>query len=110
MSFNIGIRQVRVAQLEEAWTVNCVVGGSIPSCVTLTKKILQQAFNPKIARSFGLRLELGGSVYHNNNVGTLKIHLCPSHSGRVLMLSGAVSPDVLRNASLRITLTVLEAH
>ena len=49
-------------------------------------------------------------MYRNNVVGTLKIHLFPSHIGRVLMLSGAVSPDVLRFASLQITLTVLEVQ
>ena len=45
-------------------------------------------------------------MYNNNIVGTLKIHLCLSHIGQVLRLPGAVSPDVLRFASLRITLTV----
>ena len=40
---NVG---VRVAQLEEAWTVNHAVGGSSPGCAKLTKS-LQQAFNPK---------------------------------------------------------------
>ena len=47
-------------------------------------------------------------MYHNNIVGTLKIHLCPSHIWQVLRLPGAVSPDVLRFASLLITLTVPE--
>ena len=41
-------------------------------------------------------------------LGTLKIHLCLSHIGQVLRLPGAVSPDVLLFASLRITLTVSE--
>ena len=47
-------------------------------------------------------------MYPNNIVVTLKIHLCPSHIGQVLRLSGAVSLDMLRFASLRITLTVPE--
>ena len=38
----------------------------------------------------------------------LKIQLCPSHIGQMLDLPAAVSPDVLRNASLWITLTVPE--
>ena len=78
-------RCVRVAQLEEVWTVNREVGRSSPSWVKLTKS-LQQAFNPKIAGFFGSRPKLGGPVYHNNIVGTLKIHLCPSHIGQVLRL------------------------
>ena len=98
---------VRVAQLEEAWTVNHVVGRSSPSWVKLTKS-LQQASTPKIAEFFGSRPQLGCPVYHNKSVGTLKIHLCPSHIVQVLRLPGAVSPDVLVSASLRITLTVLE--
>ena len=47
-------------------------------------------------------------MYHNNVMGTLKIHLCPSRIGQVLRLPGAVSPDVLRFASLLVTLTVSE--
>ena len=47
-------------------------------------------------------------MYHNNIVFMLKIHLCLSHIGQVLRLPGAVSPAVLHNASLRITLTVPE--
>ena len=39
---------------------------------------------------------------------TLKIHLSPSHIGQVVRLPGAVSPDAMYNASLRITLTVPE--
>ena len=91
----------RVAQLDEAWTVNHVVGRSSPSWVKLTKSFYQ-ASNPKIPESFG------DPVYHNNIVDTLKIYLCPSHIGHVLRLPGAVNPDVLRFASLRITLTVPE--
>ena len=99
---------IRVAQLEEAWTVNHAVGRSTPNWVKLTKR-LQQASNPKIAGSFGSRPKIGGPVYHNNIiVGTLRIHLCPSHIRHVLRLPGAVSPDVLRFASLRITLTIPE--
>ena len=61
---------VRVAQLEEAWTVNHAVGRSSPSWTKLTKS-LQQASNPKkIAGSFGSRPKLGGCVYHNNIVCT----------------------------------------
>ena len=37
-------------------------------------KSLQQAFNPKVAGSFGSRPKLTGPVYHNNIVGTVKIH------------------------------------
>ena len=47
-------------------------------------------------------------MYHNNIVGTLKIHLCSSHIGQVLRLPGVFSPDVLRFASLRIALAVPE--
>ena len=68
----------------------------------------QQAFNFKNSKSLGLRPKLGGLLYHNNIVGTLNIHLCPSHIGQVLRLPGAVSPDMLHNASLRITLTIPE--
>ena len=96
-----------MAQLEEAWTVNRVVSGSSPSCVKLTKS-LQQAFNSKIAGSLGSRPKLGCPVYHDIIVGTLTIYLCPSHIGQVLRKPGAVSPDVLHNASLRITPTVSE--
>ena len=38
----------------------------------------------------------------------LNIHLCPSNIQQVLKLPDAVSPDVLHNTSLRITLTVPE--
>ena len=97
-----------MTQLVEAWSVNHAVGRSSPSCDKVTKN-LQQAFNPEIAGSFRfLRLKLRGPVYRNNIVGTLWIHLSPSHIGQVLMLSGAVSPDVLHLASLQITLTVPE--
>ena len=96
-----------VAQLEEAWTVNYVVGGSSPGCVKITKS-LQQAFNPKIAGSFGSRPKLGGPGCHNNIVITLMIHLCPSHIEHVLRLPGAVIPDMLHDVSLRITQTVPE--
>ena len=47
-------------------------------------------------------------MYHNNIVGTIKIHLCPSHIGQVIRLPGSVSLDVLRIASLQVTLAVLE--
>ena len=93
--------------MEEAWTVNHAVGRLSPSWVKLTKS-LQQASTPKIAEFFGSRPQLGCPVYHNKSVGTLKIHLCPSHIVQVLRLPGAVSPDVLHFASLRITLTVPE--
>ena len=92
-----------MAQLGEAWTVNHAVGRSRLSWVKLTKR-LQQASNPRIARSFGSRPKFGGPVYHNNIVGMLKIHLCLSH----IRLHGAVSPDVLPVASLQMTLTVSE--
>ena len=84
---------VRVAQLEDARTVNHAVYRSSPSCVKLTKS-LQQAFNPKIAWFFGSTLKIGGPVYHNNIVGTLKIYFCSSYIGKVLRLP------------VRITLTV----
>ena len=64
-----------MAQFEEAWTVNHAVGGSSLSWVKLTKR-LQQASNPKIDGSFGSRLEIEGSVCHNNIVNTLKLQLC----------------------------------
>ena len=44
----------------------------------------------------------------NLTMGTLKIHLCPSRISQVLKLPGSVSLNVVRNASLRITLTVPE--
>ena len=91
---------VRVAQLEEAWTVNHAVGSSSPSWVKLTKS-LQQAFNRKIAGSFGSRPKLGGPVYHI--VGMLKIHLSSSHIGQVLRPAGAVSPDVSQRIPLDYT-------
>ena len=50
------LASVKVAQLEEAWTVNHAVGRLSVSDIKLTKN-LQQAFNPfnpKIAESFGL--------------------------------------------------------
>ena len=103
--FSLLIMVYYVVQLKDAWTVNHAVDGSSPSCFKLTKS-LQQAFNPKIAEPFGSRPKLGGSVYHNNIVGTLKIHLYPLYIEQMLRLPGAVSPDVLHNASLRITLTV----
>ena len=51
------------------------------TCVKLTKT-RQQAFNPKIAKSFGLRPKPGGPMYHNNIGDTFKIHLCPSDIGK----------------------------
>ena len=69
-----------------------VYTSSSPSWVKLTKS---QAFNPKIVGTFGSRPKFGDLVYHNDIVGTLKMHLCPSHIGQVLRLAGAVSPDVL---------------
>ena len=74
---------VRVAQLEEAWTVNHVGGRSSPSCVKLTKS-LQQAFDPKISKLFGSGLKLRSPLYRNNIMGTLKIYLCPLQIGQVL--------------------------
>ena len=89
-----------MAQLEETcgWQIESQLG-------QIDKK---QALNSKIAESFGSRPKLGGPVYHNNIVGTLKIHLCPSHIGQVLRLPGAVSLDVLHFASIQMTLTVPE--
>ena len=48
------------------------------------------------------------SVYHNNIVDALKISPRPSRVGQMLRLPGAVSLDLLHNASLRITLAVPE--
>ena len=93
--------------MEKARTVNHAVGSSSPSWVKLTKS-LQQAFNPKIAGFFYSRPKLGGPVYHNNIVGALKTHLCHSHIEQVPRLPGDVSLDVLYDASLQITLTVLQ--
>ena len=67
-----------------------------------------ERFPPLIAGSFRSGPKLGGPVFHNAIVGTLKTHLCPPHIRQVLRLSGAVSLDMLYNALLRITLTVLE--
>ena len=67
---------VRLAQSEAAWTVNHLVGRSSPSWAKFTKS-LQQASNPKIAGSLRFRPKLGGPVYHNNIMDTLKIQLCP---------------------------------
>ena len=72
--------------VERGWTVNHTVGGSSPSWVKLTKS-LQQAFNPKIAGTFGLRPKLGGPVYSNNIMSTLKIHLCLTHKASVKAVS-----------------------
>ena len=56
---------------------------------TLTKS-RQQAFNLKIAGSFWSKPKLEGPVYHNNIVGTLKIHfscvtLCISPNFRITL-------------------------
>ena len=98
---------VRVVQLEGAYAVNHAIGRLSPCCTKLTRS-LQQASNPKIAGSFISIPKLGDPVYHNNIAGTLKTHLCPSHMAQVLRLPGAVNPDVLHSASLRITQTVPE--
>ena len=94
-----------MAQLVEAWTVNHDVGRSSPSCVMLTKSF-QQAFGSIIAVS---KPKLRGIMYHNNIVGPLTIHLCPSPFIQVLRPPGAVSSSVFCTASLRITLVVPEA-
>ena len=47
-------------------------------------------------------------MYHSNIVHMLKIHLCLSHIGQMSRLPGAVSLDLLHNASVQITLTVQE--
>ena len=49
-----------------------------------------------------------GLMYHNNIVVTLTNYLWPSHIGGVLRLPHAAGLEVLRNASLRITLIILE--
>ena len=61
-----------------------------------------------INNTFQSSPKLGGPVYHNNILGTLKIHFCLLHVGQLLRLPGAVSPGILRFAFLRITLTVPE--
>ena len=94
-------------KMEEGSAVNHAVERSGPSCVKFTK-CLQQAFDPKIAISFGSRPNFGRPVYQINIVGLVKIHLCLSHFGQVLRLSGAVAPEVLLNTFLRITRTVPE--
>ena len=53
-------------------------------------------------------MDLSDQDVNNNVIGSLTTHRCPSHIGQVLRLPGAVSLDVLHNASLRITLTVQE--
>ena len=82
MSIFALLASVKVAQLKEAWTVNHAVGRSSVSDIKLTKN-LQQAFNPKIAGSFGLIPKFGGPVYHNNIVGTLKPPLPFAHLSSV---------------------------
>ena len=72
--YTTAIVGVRVAQLEEAWTVNHAVGRSSPSWVKQTKSC-QQALNPKIAGSFGWRPKSRGPVYHDDIVGTLGMRL-----------------------------------
>ena len=44
---------------------------------SLIGKSLQKAFNPKFAGFVECRPKFGGRVYHNNILGTLRIHLCP---------------------------------
>ena len=83
--------------MEEAWTVNHAVDGSSLSCVNVTKN-LQQVFNLKIAGLLGSR-----SICGHINDPPLSSH---SHIWQMLRLPGAVSRDVLRFVSLRITLTV----
>ena len=61
-----------MAKLEEAWTVNHAVSRSSLGCAKMTK-CLQQAFNPIIDGSFGLRPKLGCPLYHKNIVGALRI-------------------------------------
>ena len=47
-------------------------------------------------------------MYHSNIVGTLNNHLCSSHIGQMSRLPGAVSLDLLHDASVQITLIVQE--
>ena len=67
----------------------------------------QKAFNklstPEKCWFFESRPKHAGPVYHNNILDILKIHLCLSHIGQVLMLPGAVIPDKLRFESLNYT-------
>ena len=87
-----------MAQLEEAWAVNHVVGRLSPGCAKLTKS-LQQAFNPKLLGLSDRDLNLGAPC------ATILLW-ARDPPPPLLRQPGAVSPDVLHNASLRITLTV----
>ena len=60
-----------------------------------------QAFNHKLLGFFLLMLQLGGPEYHNNIICHARdlFQVCSS-----VRLPGAVSPQLLHNASLRITL------
>ena len=71
--------------MEEAWTVDRAVEGLTPSGLKLTRS-LQQDINPKTALSFGSRPKFGDPVYHNNIVGTLKIHLLLSQVLRLVFI------------------------
>ena len=98
---------VRVTHLE---AVNHAVGRSSSDCAKLTKSLQQTSANPNIAGSFRSKPKLGGPMYHNDIVGTLRIEIFISHTlGKcVSMLPGVVSPNVLHNASIQFTLTVEE--
>ena len=52
---------MRVTQLEKAWTLNHAVGTSSPSWVKLTKS-LQQSSNPIIAGCVESKPKLGGII------------------------------------------------
>ena len=71
-----------------------------------TDKKLSASFQPYNCWVCGSRPKLGGPAYQNTIVGALNIRRYFSHIG--WRLPGAVSPDVLHNAPLRIALTVPE--
>ena len=64
------------------------VGDKVQVALNWQKK-LYQASKPKTAESLGLRLKMWRLCVHRIIImGTLKIHLCPLHTGQVLQLPG----------------------
>ena len=84
-------------------TVNHDGGSS--SAQVRSDKSSQQAFNPKLLSLSDLDHNL---EHHIDIMGTLKIHLCPSHVGQVKKRSDSVRLYVLQNAFLQVNLTVPE--
>ena len=81
-----------MAQLEEAWAVNHVVGKLSPGCAKLTKR-LQQAFDPKLLGLSYRDLNLEAPVYPNIFVDALKVPLCPSHIEQVCTAAWCCQPE-----------------